>query len=177
MALFENANYDFIKWRWHAIALSAIVIIAGFAYGFQRGIPLGIDFSGGTILVVKFEQPVSDDQVRRRDCLGDGRERHPDLRRPGAEPEADPHSAARCRRRRRARSECACRHRRLTKANIGKFEVISQELVGPVIGADLQRKGIYATLASIVGITIYIGLRFRFAFAIGAIAATLHDVL
>ena len=42
---------------------------------------------------------------------------------------------------------------------------------------DLQRKGIYATLASIVGITIYIGLRFRFAFAIGAIAATLHDVL
>ena len=55
--------------------------------------------------------------------------------------------------------------------------MISQELVGPVIGADLQRKGIYATLASIVGITIYIGLRFRFAFAIGAIAATLHDVL
>ena len=47
MALFENANYDFIKWRWHAIALSAIVIIAGLAYGFQRGIPLGIDFSGG----------------------------------------------------------------------------------------------------------------------------------
>jgi preprotein translocase SecF subunit len=55
--------------------------------------------------------------------------------------------------------------------------VISQELVGPVIGADLQRTGIYATLASIVGITIYIGIRFRFAFAIGAIAATLHDVL
>ena len=46
-----------------------------------------------------------------------------------------------------------------------------------MIGADLQRKGIYATLASIVGITIYIGIRFRFAFAIGAIAATLHDVL
>ncbi len=65
----------------------------------------------------------------------------------------------------------------VTKANLGQFEVISQEIVGPVIGADLQRKGIYATLASIVGITIYIGIRFRFAFAIGAIAATLHDVL
>ena len=50
-------------------------------------------------------------------------------------------------------------------------------MVGPIIGRDLQLKGIYATLASIVGITIYIGLRFRFAFAIGAIAATLHDVL
>jgi len=65
----------------------------------------------------------------------------------------------------------------LTKADLGTFEVINQELVGPVIGADLQRKGIYATLASIVGITIYIGLRFRFAFAIGAIAATVHDIL
>jgi preprotein translocase subunit SecF len=65
----------------------------------------------------------------------------------------------------------------VTKANLGQFEVISQEIVGPVIGADLQRKGIYATLASIVGITIYIGVRFRFAFAIGAIAATLHDIL
>ena len=39
----------------------------------------------------------------------------------------------------------------LTKSSLGKFEVISQEVVGPVIGADLQRKGIYATLASIVG--------------------------
>ena len=65
MALFENSNYDFIKWRWHALAFSAAIIIAGFAYGIQRGIPLGIDFSGGTILVVQFEQPVSDDQVRQ----------------------------------------------------------------------------------------------------------------
>jgi preprotein translocase subunit SecF len=65
----------------------------------------------------------------------------------------------------------------LQKANLGKFEVINQELVGPVIGADLQRKGLYATLASIVGITLYIALRFRPAFAIGAIAATLHDIL
>ena len=65
MALFENANYDFIKWRWHALAFSAVIIIAGLAYGVQRGVPLGIDFSGGTILVVKFEQPVNDDQVRQ----------------------------------------------------------------------------------------------------------------
>src|SRR5215213_8919095 len=65
MALFQNANYNFIKWRWHALALSAIIIIAGLAYGITKGIPLGIDFSGGTVLVVKFEKPVSDDQVRQ----------------------------------------------------------------------------------------------------------------
>jgi preprotein translocase subunit SecF len=177
MALFENANYDFIKWRWHAIALSLIVIIAGFAYGFQRGIPLGIDFSGGTILVVKFEQPVTDDQVRGAiasvtaenviQTYGDPGQNQKLIRIPQLVAEEGGALDQ------NARAVVDA----LTKANIGKFEVISQELVGPVIGADLQRKGIYATLASIVGITIYIGLRFRFAFAIGAIAATLHDVL
>ena len=177
MALFENANYDFIKWRWHAIALSAIVIIAGFAYGFQRGIPLGIDFSGGTILVVRFEQPVTDDQVRGAiasvtvenviQTYGDAAQNQKLIRIPQLVVEEGGALDQ------NARAVVDA----LTKANIGKFEVISQELVGPVIGADLQRKGIYATLASIVGITIYIGLRFRFAFAIGAIAATLHDVL
>ncbi|HUQ87680.1 MAG TPA: protein translocase subunit SecF [Vicinamibacterales bacterium] len=178
MALFDNANYDFIKWRWHAIALSAIVIIAGLAYGIQRGIPLGIDFSGGTILVVKFDQPVDDDHVRQAltasiqgeqviQTYGDPAANQKLIRlpqAPGAEGAALDQNA-------KAVIEA------LTKANLGKFEVISQELVGPVVGADLQRKGIYATLASILGITIYIGLRFRFAFAIGAIAATLHDVL
>ena len=46
-----------------------------------------------------------------------------------------------------------------------------------MIGADLQRRGIYATLASLAAITIYIGVRFRFSFAVGAIVATFHDVL
>jgi len=177
MALFENANYDFIKWRWHAIAMSALIIVAGFVYGLQRGIPLGIDFSGGTIVVVKFEQPVSDDQVRQAlvaavpgeqviQAYGDPSQNEKQIRLPLV---AEQENALD----KNARAIVDA----LTKANFGKIEVISQELVGPVIGADLQRKGIYATLASIVGITVYIGLRFRFAFAIGAIAATLHDVL
>ena len=178
MALFDNANYDFIKWRWHAIGLSAIIIVAGLVYGIQKGIPLGIDFSGGTILVVKFDQPVSDDQVRQAlvasiagdqviQTYGDASANQKLIRLPQLVQE----ETAALDTNARAVVEA------LTKANVGKFEVLSQELVGPVVGADLQRRGIYATLASILGITIYIGLRFRFAFAIGAIAATLHDVL
>ena len=46
-----------------------------------------------------------------------------------------------------------------------------------MIGSDLQRRGIYAVGASLAAIAIYIGIRFRSAFAVGAIAATLHDVL
>ena len=178
MAIFSNPNYDFIKWRWHAIALSALVIIAGLGYGITKGVPLGIDFSGGTIVVVRFDQPTTVDQVRGALTAGMSGENV-------IQSYGDP-----------ANNEILIRVPQLveeegvaleqnaraivdsiTKANLGKFEVRSQDIVGPVIGADLQRKGVYATLASILGITIYIGLRFRFAFAIGAIAATLHDVL
>ncbi|MFM8534029.1 MAG: protein translocase subunit SecF [Acidimicrobiia bacterium] len=177
MALLQNTNYDFIKWRWHAIALSAIVILAGLAYGATKGIPLGIDFSGGTIMIVKFEQPVSDDQVRNAlssiageqviQTYGDPAQNQKVIRLPQLIQEQD----AALDQNARAVVDA------LNAANLGKIEVISQDLVGPVIGADLQRRGIYAMLASIVGITIYIGLRFRFAFAIGAIAATFHDIL
>ncbi|MEY4094070.1 MAG: hypothetical protein RLZZ53_1269 [Acidobacteriota bacterium] len=177
MALLQNTNYDFIKWRWHAIALSAIVILAGLAYGATKGIPLGIDFSGGTIMIVKFEQPVSDDQVRNAlssiageqviQTYGDPAQNQKVIRLPQLIQE----QGAALDQNARAVVDA------LNAANLGKIEVISQDLVGPVIGADLQRRGIYAMLASIVGITIYIGLRFRFAFAIGAIAATFHDIL
>jgi preprotein translocase subunit SecF len=177
MRIFENPNYNFIRWRWHAIALSLVVILAGVAMIVTKGLPLGIDFSGGTIVVLKFQQPAAEDALRTALDVVPGEKvvqqygesdanewlvRLPEL---AAEQGVSLEQGA------RAVVDA------VTKANLGQFEVLSQEIVGPVIGKDLQRKGIYATLASIVGITIYIGVRFRFAFAIGAIAATLHDVL
>lgn len=177
MRIFEKPNYNFIQWRWHALALSALVIVAGLVTVATRGLPLGIDFSGGTIVVLKFQQPVSEDALRTAldsvpgekvvQQFGDASANEWLVRLPemaveqGASLEAGARAVVDT----------------VTAAKLGQFEVISQEIVGPVIGKDLQQKGIYATLASIVGITIYIGLRFRFAFAIGAIAATLHDVL
>ncbi len=177
MRIFENARYNFIRWRWHAIALSVAVVLSGAAMIATRGLPLGIDFSGGTIVVLKFQQPIGEDQLRGSlapvpgekvvQQYGDAADNEWLIRLPqlAAEEGASLEQGA------RAVVDA------VTAANLGQFEVISQEIVGPVIGADLQRKGIYATLASIVGITVYIGIRFRFAFAIGAIAATLHDIL
>jgi len=178
MRIFENANYDFIRWRWHAIALSTIVIVAGIAFMVSRGgIPLGIDFTGGTIVVVKFEAPVAEDAVRQAlagvpgekvvQSYGDPADNQVLVRLPelaeeqGASLEEG------------ARAVVAA----LQGAGLPTFELLSQEIVGPVIGRELQLKGLYATLFSILGIAVYIAFRFRPAFAVGAIAATLHDVL
>lgn len=180
MQIFKTPNYDFIRWRWHALALSALVILAGFAMMARGHLPLGIDFSGGTIVIVKFDQPVDNTSVNTAidaaipsehvvQQYGETTDNSWLIRLPEAAPEQEQGTNLEL----GARSVIDA----LTTANLGKFEVISTEIVGPVIGRDLQLKGIYATLASILGITVYIGLRFRFAFAIGAIAATLHDVL
>ena len=66
MQLFqEQPNFDFIGWRWQATALSLLIIAVGVAVLVIRGgLPLGIDFSGGTLLIIEFEGSVSEDAVR-----------------------------------------------------------------------------------------------------------------
>jgi preprotein translocase subunit SecF len=179
MRIFTSPNYDFIRWRWHALALSALIILAGVGLMIAQGTRLGIDFTGGTLVVYKFQKPVTEEQVRRAvdtalpgekvvQRYGDAASNQILVRLPQAPGVEQGVGLA----------EGAVRIKdALTKASLGPFEEISRELVGPVIGADLQRKGIYATIASIVGITIYIAIRFRFSFAVGAIAATFHDIL
>ena len=127
---------------------------------------------------LKFDQPSPRTQVRGAVASHPGREggaavrrrrRARDPRAPardrqggGLHPRGGRHAGPRAGRRRRISASSTCSAPRSS---------------GPVIGADLQRKGIFATFASILGITIYIALRFRPSFAAGAIVATLHDIL
>jgi preprotein translocase subunit SecF len=178
MRILTNPNFDFLRWRWHAIALSAAVIVGGVGLMIARGgLPLGVDFSGGTVLIYKFDRPVTEDAVRAAVSPLPGEEVVQSYGRPGDNeilirlPELVTEEGASLEAGSRAVDEA------LAKANLGKPELLSREIVGPVIGRDLQRKGIYATLASILGITAYIALRFRASFALGAIAATVHDIL
>jgi preprotein translocase subunit SecF len=156
-----------------------VVIIAGLAVIVARGgLPLGIDFSGGTIVVVKFDQTVTEQQVRAAvdpiageevvQQYGDADDNEWLIRL--AQTEAVEQGAS---------LEQGSQQilDALSKAGLPSYELLSREIVGPVIGADLQRRGLYATLASILAITIYIGFRFRFSFALGAIAATFHDII
>jgi preprotein translocase subunit SecF len=175
MHIFKNPQFDFLRWRWPAAFVSAVIIAAGMWMIATKGLPKGIEFSGGTIVIVKFSAPVGEDQVRAaipgdKDVqrYGEVGENQLLIRLPqqaGAE-QGDNLSAD------SNRVVDALRN-----AGLPAFEVVSTEIVGPVIGAELQRKGILATLLSILAITVYIGFRFRMSFALGSIAATFHDVL
>jgi preprotein translocase subunit SecF len=177
MQILTNANYNFIRWKWHAITLSLAVIIAGAVMIAMRGLPLGIDFSGGTLVVVQFEQAVTEQQVRDAvsslpgdevvQQYGAAADRRILVRLP--QPEGGTQSGT-------LEQASMQVEEALRKAGLPKFEIVNRELVSAVIGRDLQLRGIYATIASLLAITIYIGIRFRFSFAVGAIAATLHDV-
>lgn len=179
MQILGKSNFNFIKWRWHAIAFSAAIITIGIGQIIaQRGPKLGVDFSGGTAMVLKFQQPVTEDAVRTALASMPGEKT---VQRYGAASD----NAILIRLPQTVVSEEGTIlddaadqvDGLLRQATVGVFTRESTEIVGPVVGDDLQRKGIYATLTAIAGIMIYIGFRFRFTFAAGAIVATMHDVL
>lgn len=181
MHIFTNPNYNFLRWRWHAVALSWIVILAGLFVIYTKGMPKGIEFAGGTSVVMQFDTTPSVDSVRRalnenypgggQDAIvqtyGDPLQRQVMVRVPqvGAEQGAALSAAAQ-------NVENALR-----KANLGNFTVVGTEIVGPAVGAELTQKGISAFVLSLIGILAYIAFRFEFSFALGAVIATLHDIL
>lgn len=182
MQIFKNPNYNFVKYRWHALILSWVVIGAGIAMMATVGLPRGVEFSGGTIVIVKFDAAPSVQQVR--DALG----RHQGIaagqnivvQRYGADdarevlirlPEVGQEQGSGLTKTADAVVSA------LSAANMGKFSVVGQQVVGPVVGQELTRKGILATVLSLGGLLIYIAFRFRFSFAVGAVVATVHDLL
>src|SRR5512139_2161901 len=64
MQILHNPNVNFIKYRWHALIVSWLLILAGLGVVFTKGLPLGLEFSGGTAVILQFEQMPSVDQVR-----------------------------------------------------------------------------------------------------------------
>ena len=175
--LFANTRANFTRWRWHALVLSLVIIGAGAWTIVTSGMTLGIDFTGGTLVVVEYaKEGVTEEQVRAAvaslpgDAIvqryGAAAERQFLIRLPLVSSGSD------------ALQDTV---RVITDALRGsgppEFSVEKRELVTAMIGSDLQRRGIYAVAASLAAIAVYIAIRFRPAFAVGAIAATVHDVL
>jgi len=64
MQLFTNTNYNFVKWRFHAVAFSVIFVLIGVGFYMKRGINWGIDFAGGANVVLRFRDAVPMDRLR-----------------------------------------------------------------------------------------------------------------
>jgi len=179
MHIFKNTNYNFLRWRWYAIGLSTAVVVAGVLVIMTKGIPLGVEFAGGTVVVTQFEQPVTVEQVRNAmqrafpgvetvvQEYGTAGDRQIMVRVPLVGNESDGSLS-------RSREQISVA---LKQAGIGNFSIVGSEIVGPVVGAELTRKGVQATVLSMVAILFYIGVRFQLSFGVGAIVATIHDLL
>jgi preprotein translocase subunit SecF len=181
MHIFNHPNFNFLRWRWHAIALSWIIIIAGGITLATKGIPRGVEFAGGTVVIEQFDQPVSVEQVRTAldrnypnggqnsvvQSYGDPAQRMVMIRVPqvGAESGASLSTTAQ-------EVEDA-----LMKGNVGVFHRQGAEIVSPTVGAELEQKGLLATVLSLIGILLYLAMRFQFSFGVGAVVATIHDLL
>jgi preprotein translocase subunit SecF len=181
MQIFHNPNYNFVRWRWHAIALSWLIVLAGLLTIWRIGMPLGVEFSGGTIVIAKFDQLPEIDQIRAAldrampgvgqnaiiNRYGDASQRQMMIRVPNVGAESGG-----------SLSETA--NQVLAALKQGGFanpQVAGTEIVGPSVGKQLTRQGILATVLALGGILVYIALRFQFSFAIGAVVATIHDLL
>ena len=172
--LFKDPSFDFIGKRRWAYIVSILFILAGFGSMVAKGgLRYGIDFSGGTLIQVRFEKPVPVDRIRAAldtvrmgesviQEFGDPREFL--LRLPLAELSSEEVT-------RRAQQALA------KDPALGTPEIRRVEFVGPQVGRDLQIQAIYAVLWSMAGILFYIAIRFDLLGGLASIAAIIHDVL
>jgi preprotein translocase subunit SecF len=175
MHIFTNPNFNFLRWRWQAMAVSVLVIAAGLFVILTRGIPLGVEFSGGTNLIVRFTGPVAEEQIRSAlqalphevQTYGEPGTNQWLIRLPQAAQTEQGASLS---------ADVPKVQQMLTAGGLPSFKIEGTEIVGPTVGAELRRKAIYATLLSMLGITAWIAIRFRVSFALGSIMATFHDV-
>jgi preprotein translocase subunit SecF len=181
MQILQNTTFDFVRWRWHALLLSALVIgLGAFMMVRQGGIKLGIEFEGGTIVVVEFADMPSIQDVRAavsalpgiggQDVIvqqyGGAGSRQIMVRVPMAGEEAGG-----------ALSDVAnAVVDTLRAADLGEFTEERRTVVGPIVGDQLKRQGLLATVLALAGILVYIAFRFQIGFAVGAVVATAHDI-
>lgn len=167
MMLRDRMPFHFIKLRKIWYAISILVILPGIISLFTQGLNLGIDFRGGSLLDVKFNQATTIEQVRN--VLQDF-----DLADAAIQSSSD--------------TEFIIKTRELSEeenknivaafdSKMGGVTLQRSERVGPVIGQELIMKAIYALLIAAVLMVIYITWRFNFKQGVATIISILHDIL
>lgn len=177
MKFVSSSKFDFLGKRYIAIALSTILIAGSWVMFFQRGdANFNVDFTGGTSLIYRFEDRQPIEVVRAALDEAGFANAMIQYERDIAIEEGGKHGELLDIRVGYDQGDAAREFLREHFADAG-FELVQTESIGPQIGAELKRSGIIAIVMAMIGIVIYLSLRFEFAFAIGAIVAVFHDVL
>ncbi|MBK1638874.1 protein translocase subunit SecF [Rhodothalassium salexigens DSM 2132] len=169
-----DTHVNFLKARYVAYALSAILIAASMALFFTRGLNLGIDFKGGITIEVGAEQPIDIAAMRavvNGQDVGDA-----SIQAFGSANEAliriarQPGEAE-------AQQAAVDRVKSALDDRFDNLEWRRTEVVGPKISEELFRDGIMAMSLAVIAVLVYIWFRFEWQFGLGAVIALVHDVL
>lgn len=176
MRIFSNARFPFLEWRRRAYVISGALLLAGIAamvYNVATTgswLNYGVDFAGGTLVQIRFEQPTTVDQIRRVDPawvitrLGEADENEFLIRMASFSEDLDAGAAARV-------------GEQLEPIFGDDYRIVRTEAVGPKVGAELQQRALVAILISFVLTLIYLAFRFQWRFGVAAVIATAHDVV
>lgn len=164
-------SYDFMKLRIAALALSALLIIASIGSLVTQGLNLGLDFTGGTLLEVEYEQPESLDKITQvlngagyKDVVVQNFGSETDLLVRMSEAFRDDLG-----------NEVLLVLQQAVEGN--EITLKRSEFVGANVGEELRDQGGLALLLALFIVMIYVAARFQFKFSVGAVAALFHDVV
>jgi preprotein translocase subunit SecF len=167
MDIIKNTDIKFVSKRKKYYQISAAIILIGIISLLFQGLNYGIDFAGGTLIQIDFEQNASITDIR--DVLGE-------MNLAGSTIQSLSGNEFVIR-----TDQTALQQREEIleglENRMGAFEVLKVEMVGPVIGESLKRLAVFAIIFAFIGIIIYITVRFEFKYAITSIIALGHDVL
>lgn len=165
--------YDFMRWDYVAFSLSAILLIASIAIMAVKGFNWGLDFTGGMVIELNLEKAADLDQMRNAlehagftDPLVQnfGSSRDVMVRMPPVQDGLG--------------QELGNKVLGVINQATGQNAAVKRvEFVGPSVGSDLAQDGGMALLVALICILIYVGFRFEWRLATGAVLALAHDVV
>jgi len=167
----KDKTYNFMGKSLPFIALSFLVIISSYILLGSKGLSYGIDFSGGTIVQVKYEGKAPIDKMRKQISVNKMFE-NASITEFGSPDEVVIRFMSSSE---SVQEDLGDIITELLKGT-GSFEVRRVDIVGPKVGSELREKGIMAMVISIIAILIYITIRFEWRFAIASILALIHDI-
>ena len=174
MQLFnKEPNINFVGQRKLASQFSIILMVLAVVAILVRGLNLGIDFTGGTLIEVGYKEPASIEAVRGG--LAEGGFPEAIVQHFGSSKDVLVRIAPRDD---INKAELSIELQRvLEDAHGSELDIRRVEFVGPQVGDELREDGGLAMLIALAGILIYVSLRFEWRFAVGSVAALVHDVL